>query len=281
MANNWKDFCISQIPKMKARFKQMMGREPDLINPKRFTDKLEWLKAYDSTFLKTMCTDKILVRDYVKEKLGKDISIPLLGVYDKFDDIDFSKLPKDYIMKTNHGSQTNIIVRNGQIDKKLAKRKFAEWLSKDWSWWGYEMFYMPIHKKILIEEYMKNEGKSALTDYKFSCFNGEQKFCQIINDRFTNKLHFNYYNMNFKPMLDVSTNDHPANYSLKDEKPETWDLMIEYAKKLSEDFKYVRVDFYQINGKIYFGELTFIPAAAYIKYKNDKTDFEFGEMLKL
>lgn len=147
MANNWKDFCISQIPKMKARFKQMMGREPDLINPKRFTDKLEWLKAYDSTFLKTMCTDKILVRDYVKEKLGKDISIPLLGVYDKFDDIDFSKLPKDYIMKTNHGSQTNIIVRNGQIDKKLAKRKFAEWLSKDWSWWGYEMFYMPIHKK--------------------------------------------------------------------------------------------------------------------------------------
>lgn len=128
---------------------------------------------------------------------------------------------------------------------------------------------------------MKNEGKSALTDYKFSCFNGEQKFCQIINDRFTNKLHFNYYNMNFKPMLDVSTNDHPANYSLKDEKPETWDLMIEYAKKLSEDFKYVRVDFYQINGKIYFGELTFIPAAAYIKYKNDKTDFEFGEMLKL
>ena len=281
MANNWKDFCISQIPKMKARFKQMTGREPDLINPKRFTDKLEWLKAYDSIFLKTMCADKILVRDYVKEKLGKDISIPLLGVYDKFDDIDFSKLPKDYIMKTNHGSQTNIIVRNGQIDKKLAKRKFAEWLSKDWTWWGYEMFYMPIHKKILIEEYMKNEGKSALTDYKFSCFNSEPKFCQIINDRFTNKLHINYYNMNFKPMLDVSRNDHPANYSLKDEKPETWDLMIEYAKKLSEDFKYVRVDFYQINGKIYFGELTFIPAAAYIKYKNDKTDFEFGEMLKL
>ena len=121
MTDNWKEFCISQIPKMKTRFRQMMGREPDLVNPKRFTDKLEWLKVYDSTFLKTMCADKILVRDYVKAKLGKDISIPLLGVYDKFDDIDFSKLPKDYVIKTNHGSQTNIIVRNGQIDTKLAE----------------------------------------------------------------------------------------------------------------------------------------------------------------
>ena len=281
MEYNWKEFCISQIPNMKARFKQIMGREPDLVNPKRFTDKLEWLKAYDSTFLKSICADKILVRDYVKEKLGEDISIPLLGVYDKFDDIDFSKLPNDYVMKTNHGSQTNILVHNSQINKNLAKIKFEEWLSKDWSWWGYEMFYKPIKKKILIEEFMNNDDKVALTDYKFSCFNGKPKICQVMNDRFTNSLHFNYYDMNFKPLTYISRTDHPANYTLKDEKPKTWDLMIEYARKLSEDFKYVRVDLYQINGKVYFGELTFIPAAAYIKYTDDKIDFILGEMLKL
>ena len=105
MANNWLDYCKTFIPKIKARHKEMLGRECNLENPQRFTDKLEWLKVYDSTFLKTYCADKLTARKYVMSKLGKDISIPVLGVYDKFDAIDFSKLPKDYVIKTNHGSQ--------------------------------------------------------------------------------------------------------------------------------------------------------------------------------
>jgi len=272
---SWKDYCISMIPKMKARFKQMMGREPDLVNPKRFTDKLEWLKAYDSTFLKTYCADKILVRDYVKEKLGKDISIPLLGTYDKFDDIDFSKLPKDYVMKTNHGSHTNIIVRNSQINKANVKRQFNEWLSKDWSWWGYEMHYVPIKRKILIEQFI-NTNLPDLIDYKFYCFNGKPAFCQIITDRNSNEK-ISHYDMNWNYIKDY---DQIRYCSLNNiNQPKSFDEMKEYAVKLSEDFKFVRADFYEINGKVYFGELTFIPAAAYIKYKNDKADFELGQML--
>lgn len=277
MANNWKDFCISQIPKMKARFRQMMGREPDLVNPKRFTDKLEWLKAYDSTFLKTYCADKILVRDYVKEKLGKDISIPLLGTYDKFDNIDFSKLPKDYVMKTNHGSHTNIIVRNGQINKVNAKRQFNEWLSKDWSWWGYEMHYVPIKRKILIEKYMDN-GPEGLIDYKFWCFNGEPKFFTINGDNGHGGI--NHYDFNGN-LLPYSRKELPADKNKKWNMPNNLAEMKEYAAKLSEDFKFVRVDFYEINGKVYFGELTFIPGAAYIKYTDDKVDFELGNLLQL
>ena len=277
---SWKDYCISMIPKMKARFKQMMGREPDLENPKRLTDKLEWLKAYDSTFLKTYCADKILVRDYVKEKLGKDISIPLLGTYDKFDDIDFNKLPKDYVMKTNHGSHTNIIVRNSQINKANAKRQFNEWLSKDWSWWGYEMHYVPIKRRILIEPFM-SDGNPDLIDYKFICFNGKPTYCQVIADRHSAKKHLNWYDMNWEPCKNISRKDFPANYNLKHEVPKTFEEMKEYAAKLSEDFKFVRVDFYEINRKVYFGELTFIPGAAYIKYTDDKVDFMLGEMLKL
>lgn len=280
MADAWKNYCISLIPKIKSRFKQMMGFEPDLDNPKRFTEKLEWLKIYDSTFLKTYCADKITVRDYVKKKLGKDISIPILGIYDKFDDIDFSKLPKDYIIKTNHGSHTNIIVKDGNIDKKIAKRKITEWLSKDWSWWGYELFYKLIPRKILIEKFM-SDGNSALTDYKFMCFNGNPIYCQAITGRGTKEMAFNYYDMDWKPCRDISRLDLPANYNKVDVKPKSFDKMKEYATILSKDFKFVRVDFYEIDGRIYFGELTFIPAAAYVKYKNPNTDFEFGNLLKI
>ena len=124
MDKAWLDYCKSFIPQIKARHKQMLGRECNLENPQRLTDKLEWLKVYDSTFLKTYCSDKLTARKYVAAKLGKDISIPVLGVYDKFDDIDFSKLPKDYVIKTNHGSHTNIIVRHGKIDKVKAKKQF-------------------------------------------------------------------------------------------------------------------------------------------------------------
>lgn len=280
MTLKWNEYCISLTPKIKARFKQMMGFEPNLENPKRLTEKLEWLKVYDSTFLKTYCADKITAREYVEDKLGKDISIPLLGVYNKFDDIDFSKLPKDYIMKTNHGSHTNIIVRNGNINKTLARQKFNEWLSKDWSWWGYEMFYKPIPRKIIIEEFM-SDGNVALTDYKFLCFNGMPIYCQAITDRGTNNMALNYYDMNWRPCKEISRLDLPANYNKIDKKPETFELMKEYATKLSKDFKFVRVDFYEIDAKVYFGELTFIPAASYVKYKNPKTDFELGDLLKL
>ena len=280
MADSWENYCISLIPKMKARFKKMMGRVPDLEDPKRFTDKLEWLKAHDSTFLKTYCADKITAREYVKKKLGKDISIPLIGIYDKFDDIDFSKLPKDYVMKTNHGSHTNIIVKNGKLNKNIARQKFNEWLGKDWSWWGYEMFYKPIPRKIIIEKFM-TDGNVALTDYKFLCFNGRPSYCQAITDRGTNHMALNYYDMNWEPCKDISRLDLPSNYNKINEKPKTFEKMRKYAAALSKDFKFVRVDFYEIDRHAYFGELTFIPAAAYIKYKNDKTDFDFGNCLHL
>ena len=280
MADKWIDYCVSLTPKIKARFKQMMDFEPNIENPKRFTEKLEWLKIYDSTYLKTYCADKVTAREYVKDKLGKDISIPLIGIYDKFEDIDFSKLPKDYIMKTNHGSHTNIIVRNGNLNKNIVKQKFNEWLSKDWSWWGYEMFYKSIPRKIIIEKFM-SDGNVALTDYKFLCFNGKPFYCQAITDRGTNKMALNYYDMDWKPCTEISRLDLPANYNKIDEKPKTYEQMKKYATVLSKDFKFVRVDFYEINGNVYFGELTFIPAASYIKYKNPNTDFEFGKLLKL
>lgn len=277
---NFQEWCISQKEAVKNQYKKIMGIPLNLENPSTFSKKIQWLKVYDSTFLKTYCADKILVSDYVKQKLGKVITIPILGVYNKFEEIDFSKLPQNYVIKCNHGSGMNIIVKDGKINKQEVKKKLDKWMKTDYLNL-LEFHYKPIQKKIFIEQYMNNEGKTSLTDYKFSCFNGEPKFCQIMNDRFTNNLHSNYYDLDFIPMKDVVRLDYPANYDVKDEKPKNWDLMIEYSKKLSEEFKYVRVDFYEINGEIYLGELTFTPNSGYLKFKNRETDEKFGKWLRL
>lgn len=276
----FQEWCISQKELVKQQFRQIMGYNLNLENPKTISEKLNWLKIYDSTFLKTFCSDKLKVREYVKDKIGKDLFLPILDVYDKFEQIDFSKLPNDYVIKCNHGSGMNIIVKDRKIDKVDAKRKIDKWMQTDYLHL-LEFSYKPIQKKIFIEQYAENLGKVALTDYKFSCFNGEPKFCQVMNDRFTNHLHFNYYDINFNQMLDISRNDHPANYTLKDEKPKNWELMIQYAKKLSEDFKFVRIDFYEINTKVYISELTFYPNGGYLKYKNKDTEQKIGNLLKL
>lgn len=280
MANEWLDYCKSFIPQIKSRHKEMLGRDCNLDHPERLMDKLEWLKIYDSTFLKTYCSDKITVRKYVEKKLGVDISIPMLGVYNNFDEIDFSKLPQNYVIKTNHGSHANIIVKNGKIDKLNAKKKFDEWLSKDWCWWGYELNYKLIPRKILVEKYMEN-GPAGLTDYKFVCFNGVPSFCQVIADRNCQSKHLNWYDMTWSECPWISRKDFPANYQIKHVKPKTFDLMKRYATILSSDFKFVRVDFYEIDGTPYFGELTFYPGAAYIQYTDDSVDFKLGKMLRL
>ena len=277
MTDKWTDFCKTFIPKIKSRHVQMLGCNCDLEHPKKFTDKLEWLKIYDSTFLKTYCADKIIAREYVKNKLGIDISIPLIGVYDKFDDIDFSKLPKDYVIKTNHGSHTNIIVRNGNLNKNQARQKFNEWLSKDWSWYGYELHYIPIQRKILIEKFMSSEQKTLL-DYKFFCFNGIPKVMYIGDDGNYQNPTCDFFDMNFNH-LDITMHD--PNAPICPTKPKNFEQMKEYANKLCKDFKFVRVDFYEIDGKVYFGELTFIPSAAYINYRKKEDDYIFGDMLKL
>lgn len=276
----FKDWCISNKDKVKQQFRQIMGYELDLENPRTISEKLNWLKVYDSNFLKTLCSDKLKVRDYVKEKLGEDLFLPVLGVYDKFDEIDFTKLPKDYVIKCNHGSGMNIIVKDGNIDKNDSKRKIEKWMNTDYLHL-LEFHYLPIEKKIFIEQYAENVDKVALTDYKFICFNGDIKYLQVINGRFTNNLYFNYYTPNFKPMLDVSWNQHPARYDLKDEKPVSFDKMMNISKELCKDFKCVRIDFYEINDKPYLSEMTFIPAGGYIQYKNKNTEFELGKLLEL
>ena len=276
----WLDYCKSFIPKLKANYQRMMGKSLNLENPKTFTEKLQWLKIYDSSFLKTYCTDKITVHDYVQEKIGKDICIPIIATYNKPEEIDLSKLPERFVIKCNHGCKMNIIVKDkSKMNFNDIKQKLNKWLGEDFSQHnGCELHYKNIPHKILIEEYKENSGHSDLTDYKFYCLNGQPIFCQVIEDRHSN-ITFSHYDMNWKYSPKYDWKEYRSNPNIK--KPEHFDKMIEYAKILSKDFILARPDFYVIDGKIYLGEITFTPNSGYHHFVNKNTDLELGILLKL
>lgn len=236
-------------------YKRVTGHYLNLDNPKRFNEKIQWLKLYASTPIKTRLADKFLVRDWVKEKIGEEYLIPLLGVYDKFEDIDFSKLPDRFVIKCNHGCAYNIIVKDkSQLDLAEVKAKLDKWMSENFAFrWGYELQYRDIPPKIIIEKYMEDES-GELRDYKISCFNGQPEFIWIDSDRFVDHKR-NLYDINWN-QLNCKVNSRYNTFK-SPEKPKCLAEMIELAKVLSKEFQYVRVDFYIINGKLYFGEMTF------------------------
>lgn len=258
-----------------------IGFNLDLDNPKTIQDKINWMKIYDSTPIKTKCADKIRVHEYCMEKLGKDICVPIISIYDKVEDIKWDELPKQFVIKCNHGSGMNIIVKDKDtLNIDDTNRRLRRFMADDFAFHvGYEMHYHDIPHKIFVEKYIGKQS-GDLVDYKFSCFNGVPKILQVMSDRYYGRLRFNYYDMDFKP-LNYSRTDHPANYGIADEKPKNFDLMVEYSRKLSGDFKFVRVDFYEVDNKVYLGELTFTPGAGFFKYRNQEDNRTVGRMLIL
>ena len=258
------------------------GYNFDIDHPKTIQEKIQWMKLHDSTPLKTKCADKILVHEYCKEKLGKDICTPILKVYNNVNEINLSELPSQFVIKCNHGCHYNIIVKDkSTFDLQEAKTKLNTWLGRDFAfWYGCEMHYSPIKRKVFVEKYM-NDGHDDLIDYKFLCFNGVPTYCQIISDRGNKELkRLNYYDMDFN-FVDICRLEFPNNPNLLDKKPKNFELMKEYAKVLSKDFKFVRVDFYEIGDEVYLGELTFTPGSGYIKYKNPDHGLMLGNKIQM
>lgn len=255
----------------------------NLENPTTIQDKLFWLNLYEPDIRKTRCADKLYIRDYCKEKIGIDLCIPILKVYDSVDDINLDDLPEQFVIKCTHGSSMNIVVKNkSTFNFEEAKEKLKKWMSIDYAFNNhYEFHYHDIPHKIIVEEYKEDFTTHELRDYKFSCFNGVPKIMCVITNLFKPNETTNYYDMDFKP-LGISLIYHPANYNLNIEKPAGFEKMIEYATKLSQDFKYVRVDFFSINGEVYLSELTFTPhAIVWLKFTDKKYDIELGNMLDI
>lgn len=261
-------------------YKRATGKYLNLDNPCTFNEKIQWLKLYDSTPIKTRLADKYLVRDWIKEKIGEQYLIPLLGVYDKFEDIDFAKLPNQFVIKCNHGSGMNIIVKDKtKLNLLEAKEKLDKWMSENFAFkFECELHYRNIQPKIIIEKYMENKESQNLYNYKFWCFNGEVKYMQFRDD-FSANLKMVFYDLNWKRQPFYY--DHPL-YDKKLEKPDNFQEMINLAKKLCQGFAFVCVDLYRLdNGNVYFGEMTFTRSSGSAHWNDEKYNRILGNMIKL
>lgn len=252
-------------------YKKMTGEDLNLENPANFNQKIQWLKLYDFTPMKTMLSDKYLVRTWVGEKIGSSYLVPLLGVWDAPEDIDFSGLPERFVLKANHGSEMNYIVKKeAGFDEKKARQIVGRWLKTPYDLSGMEQQYYAIQRKIIAEQYIEqNDGN--LFDYKIHCFNGEPEIIQVIGDRnlskHTGKEAFCDIEWNRNDLMYITYEP----YSEMPEKPKTLPEMLRIARQLSQGFIYVRVDLYSVDNRVYFGEMTFTPASGIGKWKeNDK-----------
>ena len=265
---------------LKKAWKTKMGTELNLDAPQTFNEKLQWLKLYDRKPEYTTMVDKYAVKQYVADIIGEEHIIPTLGVWDKFDDIDFNILPNQFVLKCTHDSGGLVICRDKQhFDVKAAKRKLNKSLKRNFYYSGREWPYKNVPPRIIAEKYMEDSETSELWDYKFFCFDGKVYCCLICSGRYSSKgLHFTFLDRNYN-VLPFECGCPSEKNGLP--KPSQYDKMIELAEQLSQNIPFVRVDFYEIDGNVYFGELTFFPVSGYIKFDPKEWDLKLGNMIKL
>jgi len=256
-----------------------MGYWMDWKAPKTYNEKLQLLKLHDRKSIYTSMVDKIAVKEYVKEKIGEEYIIPTIGVWNHFDEIDFNKLPNRFVLKCSHDSGGVIVCKDKNLlDKNLAKQKIEKSLSKNFFYHSREWPYKRITPRILAETYMEDSETSELRDYKFFCFNGVVKALFIASGRQKKKseVRFDFFDRDFNHL--PITKGHPYS-EIPPQKPVTFDKMLHLAEQLSKDIPHVRVDLYAINGKIYFGELTFFSGGGFIPFEPFEWDYTFGSWI--
>ena len=262
-------------------YKAIFGKKINWNNPTTFNEKLQWLKIYNRNSLFTQMVDKYEVRKYVEKKIGKEYLIPLLGVWDNYDEIDFSVLPEKFVLKCNHDSGDIVICKDKtKFEKEKYRDKFNKNLRKNFYYIAREWPYKNVKPKILAEKFMKDDFSGELPDYKLFCFNGKTEYILVCSERFSEGgLKETFFDVNWKK-CNIRRKNHP-NSDIEIPKPKNLELMMELAKKLSKDIPFLRVDFYEINGKVYFGELTFFPALGWSGFEPKQVDIQLGRLINL
>lgn len=266
---------------LRLRFRAQLGRWPDLKNPQTFSEKLQWLKLHDRRPEYTIMADKYRVREYIKEKIGEEYLIPLLGVWDDPDEIDFDALPERFVLKCNHNSGKGMCIckDKSKLDIEKVKSELRHGLAQDYYLTGREWPYKDIPRKIICEKYMEDYETGELRDYKFFCFNGTPLYCQVISDRSVCET-IDFFDMEWKLQDFSGLFPYPHASSII-ARPKTLSEMIACAERLSAGYTFLRVDLYEINQKMYFGELTFYPASGFGTFSPEKWNRIFGEYLVL
>lgn len=255
----------------------------NLKNPKTFNEKLMWLKLnrYKENQLISQCVDKYAVREYIKKCNCEELLNDLIEVYNSPDEIDFNKLPRQFVLKCNHGAGYNIICKNKkELNIEKTKKQLKKWLNEDyWAMYS-ELQYKDVNRKIICERYLKSNNYDSLEDYKVYCFDGKPKFIMVCIGRNTGKTKYYFMDNNWKIMrinkLGLQT---PNDFFIP--KPKCIDKMFEYAEKISQPFKFVRVDFYECDGKVIFGELTFTPSACVDTNYTKEAQIYLGNMINI
>ena len=266
---------------VKLQYKYITHHKLNLKNPTRYTEKLQHLRLYEypRNELVKKCASRVDVRDYLSSIGLEEYLIPCLGIYDKYDDIDFNKLPSQFVMKCSHASGFNYIVKDkNNIDKKILKKKFDKWLKTNYGKKTIEMHYAKIKPQIIIEQYI-GDIANLPTEYKIHVFNGVAKYLYVVTGRGIDIRYNNYY-IDWTPFDGAQFNGwKKTDYEL--EKPKNYKKMVEIAELLAKPFPFVRVDLYNINGVIYFGEMTFTPAKGTLILDDDNADYEISKWLKI
>ena len=274
-ANLWPDRLF-----LKLKFRLVMGQKLDLKNPKTFNEKLQWLKLYNRKPEYTTMVDKYAVKQYVADKIGEQYIIPTLGVWDSVEDIDWDALPNQFVLKTTHGGGGGGVVickDKATFDKEVAKKRLQKSLDSDIYRSFREWPYKDVPKRIIAEQYM-TDGGADLEDYKVHNFNGTPRVILVCRDRFKDSpMIDDFYSTDWQ-LLDVRRPGHP-NSPVAQAPPKELAEMLALSETLSKDIPFLRTDFYTIQGKVYFGELTFYPAAGMSKFDPEEWDEVFGKWL--
>lgn len=273
--------CVTKKGYISYQYKYITHHKLDWKGLNRYTEKLQYLRlyVYPKDDLVSKCAGRVGVREYVKEQGFDELLIKIYGVFDRFEDIDFSKLPNQFVLKCSHGSAMNYICYDkSKINYEELKKKFNKWLKTNYGKKTLELHYSKIKPQIIIEELMLENGKLP-TEYKIHVFNGKAKNLYVVTSRGVDIRYNNYY-IDWTPFDGSQFNGwKKTDYPLK--KPSNFEKMVEVAEKLASKFPFVRVDLYNINGKVYFSEMTFTPAKGTLILDDDKCDFEMGKWLDI
>lgn len=268
---------------LKLRYYIEMGKKLNLKDPKTMNEKLQWLKLYNRNPIYTTLVDKFLVKDYIAKKIGQEYITKTYGAWHTFDDIDFNTLPQQFVLKTNHsGGNTGVVICKDKstFDLSAAKNKLNKSLKSDIYKYYREWPYKNVHKLIFAEEYLEDKKQGELVDYKFYCFNGSVDSVMLCLDRQIGSPKFYFFDKSWNlKRYNKRGKDAPDNFTLP--KPKNIDKMFDIASVLSQGIPFVRIDLYNIEGKIYFGEMTFYPGSGFDSNRLPETDLYFGDLIKL
>lgn len=272
--------CLPAKVYLSLRYRIIFDRWINWSNPTTFTEKLQWLKLYHYGKEEAMLVDKVKVKEYIRNLIGDKYITPTIGVWDSANNIPFESLPNEYVLKCNHDSGSIHFHKKGApIDRSYATKELNKVIKTNYYWTGCETPYRYVKPKIFAEYLLKSETMGGLRDYKFFCFNGEPKVFKVDINRFENH-QANYFDLDGK-LLPFGEIDFPPIPDIKLEIPNNLPEMIDIARKIAQGLPFARVDLYNINGKITFGEITLFPTSGFGRFTDDKWDKLMGSWLIL